>query len=117
MSTPSWPATLPPPLAEGYERQLGTNQIRSQPDAGPAKVRRRGTASVDVVAVSLLCTAAQRDAFEAFYRETLKDGTLAFQWADPAGGGPRRYRFTDQKVAIRPRRAKWLVAFKLERLP
>lgn len=117
MSNPIWPTDLPSPSATGWEERLGANVIRAKTDAGPAKVRRRSTATVDILSVQLLCTTAQREAFRTFYRVTTADGSLAFDWQDPILGTNRTCRFAEGEPVMRPNGAHWLVTFQLERLP
>lgn len=70
------------------------NVIRTQMDAGPAKVRRRSTAaplqwSMGHPAFSK----AQLRAFLQFFREDAAHGAMPFQMADPVMGGMMTCRF------------------------
>ncbi|EWY36780.1 hypothetical protein N825_25435 [Skermanella stibiiresistens SB22] len=117
MTVATWPAYLPAfPLREGYGEQLGRNVIRSAMDSGPAKLRRRGSAAPDPVALVLLLTTEQVTTFETFFRATLKDGTERFAWTDPRQGVAREYRFTADAPDIKPSGVKWKLTAKLERL-
>jgi hypothetical protein len=84
MSVPAWPATLPQTLImDGYGEAPGENQLRSNMEVGPAKMRRRATSAARKVSGSLILTLAQLAYFKTFYNTTLLGGTLRFTWLDP----------------------------------
>lgn len=64
---PSWPATLPAPVYDGYQLTPVDPVIRSDMEVGAARVRRRTAARNDQVAVSWLFTNAQMAVFRAWY--------------------------------------------------
>lgn len=82
MST--WPADLPQsPLINGFKDRLPALTVRSQPDVGPAKVRRRFTSAVRPMTFNFLMTSEQLTSFETFFIETLQGGALAFDFVHP----------------------------------
>ncbi|WP_396616803.1 hypothetical protein ACHZ97_04295 [Lysobacter soli] len=96
------------------------NSVRTQMDAGAAKVRRRFTAVGDDVALAVPLRLDQVDVLEAFVVGTLKD-VLPFDWKDfrrpNTVGNAATYRFRK-----RPTYAPWgddfvLATLDLERLP
>jgi hypothetical protein len=65
-----------------------------QPDVGPAIVRRRTTARVEMWRFSVLFEDSDAaDAFDAWFDGTLQGGTLPFVWRRPGNLAPGRFRF------------------------
>lgn len=88
MPNATWPGTLPASFqADGYEEGGKENMLRSNMDAGPAKMRRRFTAAVRPVQGIIVVDETQLATFKTFYGTTLKDGSLPFDWHEhlPAG--------------------------------
>ena len=84
MSVPTWPITLPQDLSiAGYGESPGDNQLRSNMDVGPAKVRRRSTAAPRKVKGGVILTREQLATFREFYDDILLSGVLRFTWLDP----------------------------------
>ena len=116
---PTWPATLPQNvLTEGYQEAPGDGRLRTQMDAGPAKMRRLHTAVVDTFSVSLSLTSAQVDTLDGFWDSDLAGGVLAFDWTHPRTGAATSFRFVDRPTRT-PRQSgvRYTVRFKLEKLP
>lgn len=119
MANPLWPSTLPPPLADNTTSyQAVSNAIRSNQDAGVAKVRRRFTAVATPFNCSIKLTQAQYATLITFYETTLAD-VLPFDWTDFRTNATATYRFIQrpagsfQKGSIN----RWLVTLQLEKLP
>ena len=55
-------------------------------DAGPAKARSRFSAVPRYLSAQIILTGEQRAAFDAFFSETLAEGSLPFDMADPKDG-------------------------------
>ena len=90
-----WPVTLPQYLStDGYSESPPELSVRTQMDAGPAKVRRRFTAGVRPVSGSVLLTEAQIEILDAFYVTTLEGGSLTFDWLHPRTAASATFRFT-----------------------
>lgn len=84
MSVPSWPTTLPQQLfVNGYSQSFAETTIKSDMDAGPAKVRRRFTAGVEPVSGTMLLTETQLGYLRTFFVDTLLGGSLRFSWTKP----------------------------------
>ena len=84
MSNAVWPTSLPQYVqVQGYQENMGNERIENQPDAGKPKSRRRFTAEYRKLKVSIQMDADQRATFEEFYFDTLKTGTLPFDWVHP----------------------------------
>lgn len=114
----SWPASLPPtPLAAGYADTPPDNVLRTQMDAGPAKLRRRTTAAVRPLVAPLLLTSAQVATLDTFYSSTLEDGALAFDWTHPRTGAAISCRFLQPPAYGDPNGDLFFVTCQLEVLP
>lgn len=90
---PTYPATLPNQFL-GLRDKKEDNVIRTQMDAGPAITRRRYTAVARTISVPVVFTGSQRETFDDFFRDDLKDGSLAFEWTDPVDDATVFFRFT-----------------------
>ncbi|HET6805328.1 MAG TPA: hypothetical protein VFH59_07815 [Frateuria sp.] len=119
MPNATWPASLPPPQANsGAAYQPASNVVRSNMDAGVAKVRRRFTAVVTPFNCSLKLTQAQYETLIDFYENTLQDA-LPFDWTDFRTGQAASYRFIQRPSGAFLDRSinRWKVSLQLERLP
>jgi hypothetical protein len=95
MASVSWPAGLPATLLlEGLQAVPQSNVIRTAMDAGPQKARRRYTAVPKAFTGKLRLDPDQRVILENFYRHTLADGVLRFNFTDPQTMEVREFRFT-----------------------
>lgn len=119
MSVPAWPAALPQTLfVGGYGQTYPNVTIKSDMDAGPAKVRRRFTAGVEPVSGTMLMDATELAALDTFYNTTLLGGSLRFSWTKPpAHSVACEMRFTEPPTwtAIEP--GMYQVSMSFEVLP
>jgi hypothetical protein len=91
---PSWPSSLPSfPLADKFQEQPPDTLLRTQMDAGPAKLRPRTTAGVRLLRLAYILSRAQVEALDQFYRADLSEGALAFGFTHPRTGGAVSCRF------------------------
>ena len=84
---------------------MPNNQLRSEMDSGPDKVRGKGKAEVEVDTVTYVLKNAQRDLFKSFVRDTLQGGVLCFDWPHPTLGRYVRARIvasSDSLTSIQP---------------
>jgi len=80
----NWPATLPQGLLKSsFSDGPPDNLLRTQMEAGPAKVRRRTTAGVRPLSGAMRVTAAQWAIFKTFFDTDLQSGALSFAFPDP----------------------------------
>ena len=119
MSEITWPASLPQEsLVEGFSEQAPNTLIRSQMEAGPAKVRRRFTSGPRNFDCQLYLSPAQVDALDAFYVSTLAGGALSFDWKHPRTQAAVTFRFVEPPNYKPVKRgAAWQAFLKLEVLP
>jgi hypothetical protein len=114
-----WPEALPRLfLLAGYSETVPDGLLRSENDAGPAKVRRRSSASIWEASGAMSMSAAQYAAFRAFLDDDLGGGALPFEFPDqraPTGYWLARIRPDSVEASrVGPR---WRVSFKVEVLP
>jgi hypothetical protein len=113
----AWCAVLPlEALAQPYEETDQDPTIRTAMDAGPAKVRRRYTAAVELLELSYYVADADLPVVLTWYRGELQYGAVAFVLPHPRTreavlarliGPPRRLRAD----------GRWLVSLSVEVLP
>lgn len=117
----AWPAELPQdPLLANYQDSPADTAHRTQMDVGPDKIRRRFTAGVRPVALSLDLTQAQKERLEDFYDVDTSGGTIRFDWVDHGKEAkpPVEYRFLAVPLFRRMgTTGKWLAALQLEIMP
>lgn len=123
MASQVWPPGLPqaPRLAELVETPPNL-VVRSEMDVGPAKVRRRAVAGVTTWQMALNITRDQRALLLDFFRVTLLEGALAFDWRNPVTHAPAEFRFvgvpTIRPLSMRVSPADpYLATFVLEEFP
>ena len=95
MSNPTWPSTLPPPIADGslqyapiIEPVLATNM-----ETGAPKYRRRMTYVPETMQATVELTGDQWTTLIDFYNTTLA-GVGPFDWKDFRTGDTATYVFT-----------------------
>lgn len=81
MAVKIWPTTLPQAPQKGYTETVGVNIIRSQPDAGPAKQRRRASRP-NTMSISFIMTTEQTAILENFVKDDLS-GVSRFRFPHP----------------------------------
>lgn len=119
MSFPVWPATLPTRvLVDGYAERPADVVLRSKTDTGPGKARRRSTAARRPIKCTIAVDGVQLDDLEAFFDDTLKGGSIPFDWVHPRTGLAATFSFSSPpEIAPEPGGATWLVAMQLELHP
>lgn len=112
-----WPAALPQAfLLDTFQQTLPDTLLRTQPEAGPAIVRRRFSTATTPVSGEMFMTAAQRATFTEFWTETIAYGSAQFEFPAQIGTGTWTVRLTAPPV-FRPVAAYWRVALEMEILP
>ena len=118
MANPIWPASLPQdPLIDGYNEQFPDTAVRTEMDAGPAKVRNRFTAGVDDFRLPIALTRTQVQTLRDFYVTTLENGALPFDWTHPRTLVTVAFRFTERPSVQPQSQTDWISALALEILP
>ena len=116
----SWPPTLPQMPLDSYSETSGVLVIRTRPDAGPAKMRRRGQ-KADTLNVQYNLSTTQVATLRTFVQDTIK-GTIRFGFPHPRTGQMVEARIVPQGDGeffttsyILPN--YWQVSLQLEVLP
>jgi len=118
MADYTWPTSLPDSLlADGYEEQPPNVVVRTQMDAGPAKVRRRMTDNVTLITGAIAVTKDQLEIFDDFFHSTLSGGASRFNWTHPRTGDAVEMRFREIPTYRRAGGDYWYVEMKLEVMP
>ncbi len=111
----NWPDTLPQVFIQsGYQETLPEVAIRTQMDAGPAKVRRRFTVQVVPIKGQMRLTSAQKSYLETFFNVTLAGGSLAFTFPHD---GSVILRFTKPPAISPAGGLNYVADMDLEQLP
>jgi hypothetical protein len=112
-----WPATLYGCITKGSFTEIPPqNVLRTQMDAGPAKLRRRSTANVRTFNLNLFLTKAQTATFDTFYVTTIQSGAIKFDMYHPRTHVAGEYRFINQPT-YSPMDEGYSVRVDLELLP
>ncbi len=100
----TWPATLPQRLSADTAVQDDESRASTDMDTGPASVRNRFTAITQTVKGSMVITGAQLTTFNTFFRTTIKNGSLSFNWIHPftESAAVIRFKSKPQWACIKP---------------
>lgn len=101
----------------GYASQDAPNVLRSQVDAGTAKVRRRYTEAVNNVSASISADKTQIKTFDDFYHIDLQSGVNRFTFLDPVTETEKEYRFREPPSYTPITDTQWLISMALEVTP
>lgn len=94
MATAIWPPSLQQNLDQsGYSEQERTNVISSSPEVGPPLTRRRDAATYVDINGSIAVSLTEYNTLQNFFKDTLKDGALLFDWVHPITGDAVEMRF------------------------
>ena len=115
---PVWPDTLPQsPLLDACRETPADTSIRTNMDAGPAKVRARTTAGTGRLSLAYILSRAEVAVLDGFFREELTSGSLKFSFPHPRTENTVDCRFR-QPPAYAPINGDFFrVAVELEVLP
>ncbi len=114
---PAWDPGLPQsPLLDGYDETPPDLAIKSQPDTGPKKSRKRYTAGVRAIKWPFRMSTTQIALLDTFFLTTLDGGVTAFTHADPRTGITESYKFSKPPTYVRSG-LNWSVLCDLEIQP
>ena len=113
-----WPIALPQiPLADGFEESADSVLLRTDMDAGPAKVRPRYTVEIKRYRKPLLLTTAQVATLETFFTETIGYGSESFEWINQRTGDAATLRITNRPAYTNEGHGLWRTTLELEHMP
>jgi hypothetical protein len=115
----TWPTSLPvEPIPDSISETPPKLSVRTEMDAGPAKVRRRFSSGVRLFEVAYMFSPAEMDIWELFYEETIFDGTMSFSYPHPRKWGTMiNVRLTDTPQYKHKGAGYYDVVMKLEQIP
>ena len=79
---PTWPIDLPDLPFSGVTMQDVDAVLRTPMDSGPPSRRNRFTTHMQALQMPMVLTGTEKATFDFFYRDTLANGSLAFDWVD-----------------------------------
>lgn len=115
----TWPdATKLPQFVDqdGYTQTSKNPLIRTEMEAGPAKVRLRYTAIPEEFNISLTLTKTQFESFITFFKRDIHYGADVFTWRHPVTQAISNCRFTGMYNAV-PHGLDFKVTIPMEILP
>ena len=90
----TWPAALPQcPILNGFSEQRQRNLASFAPEVGGPKISRRSTAVAVLTSLVYRMSNADILVFNTFFEDTLKDGSLPFDWDHPVTGTTYTWMF------------------------
>ena len=110
-----YPSTLPF-LNLGWSMVSSDNVLRSQPERGPAKTRRKTTAKTKTYSGTIVLTSEQLGIFMDFVENTIADGALSFGFPDYITNTSRKARLLSYSVK-QSSALSYDIAVKIEVLP
>lgn len=119
----TWPVSLPQIGNVGLQISEDDSVLRSNMDAGPPTRRNRFRAVTKTMEFSMNLSGAQVAVLDSFYSDTLRNGSLSFDWADPRTDSSASVAFkkppeyTGLAGAPNPDKRIWLVTISLEIQP
>lgn len=118
MANAVWPPSLPPQvLLAGYAEAPPETVLRTQMDAGPAKLRSRTTAAPRPIGGAVVLTSAQLATLDGFYVATLSGGALPFDWQHPRTLAAATFRFLSPPQYTALGGGHWQASLSLEAMP
>lgn len=122
----SWPVELATAQPPGLFDEPRNDLIVSQPDAGPAKVRRRFTTAPRYVDIPVIFTTSERQSFNTFWNNVWAQAgpdAGCFTWSDPLDDVTRTFRFRSRpqwrlaSAADKNANVRWETTLELEVIP
>jgi hypothetical protein len=118
MANPLWPLSLPQNRLRGNNQEkLGNNKLSFKPDSGDTFERTRFTAISDEIQMSFQMTLAQYNIFMDFYKVTLGNGVLDFQFYDISSGTIKDFHITSDPTQAFNGHTNSVVSFSALRRP
>jgi hypothetical protein len=119
MANAQWPSNIPSsPLLSSYdEREDEDNLLRTEMEIGPAKVRPQQSSSIPKLSFDIMMTSAEVSLFKTFYRTTLSNGSLPFDFLHPQENVTLTFRFMPPYPRYKTASDQYLVAMNVEIIP
>jgi len=125
MADQSWPSSLPQKQFTNIVHQPSADVLETDMDEGPNKKRPLTTAITEDVSIPMIFTGDQYETFLDWWKNTLGQGSLRFDWESPIDDTTVEFRFrgTDapQFDMVKGESAsgnrKWVGTLELEIMP
>ena len=118
MASIDWPASLPQVLRlEGLKTKDQNAVVRTDMDAGPAKVRLRFTSAYEDVSGSVVLTQEELSVLQTFFRTACKKGAVRFNMMHPITSEIKEFRFKSTPDLSPSGDGNFIVSLELEALP
>lgn len=97
MAAIDWPNNIPDkPLVDSFAETPPRDVVRTQMDAGPAKMRPRSTSGVRNLNVTFMMNETELSNLDTFYETTTSQGTARFDFSHPRTGTTVEMRFVER---------------------
>ena len=95
MANPTWPSAIEQNVeVPGYRAQDPDTILETSMEAGkPMRDRNMRGGEKEIITCTVWIKATDKDAFDTFYRDTLKSGVLAFDWKHPITQAATTFEF------------------------
>lgn len=81
---PNWPESLPQsPLIDGSRETPADTAIRTEMEAGPAKIRQRTSAGTARLSLTYIMSRAEVEVLQGFFSAGLSSGAMQFDFTHP----------------------------------
>lgn len=111
-----YPATLPKPLIGTLKGGLQDPWIDDPASVGSPRRRARYTRALERFSFSASASEAERVALDVFYRDTLLNGVLSFNWTHPLSGASYEVRFAGRPEPSMVQGHRYTLAFVLKEI-
>lgn len=113
-----WPSQLQQALnTDSFNLKFGDTTVRSGVDVGQDKVRARYTDAVDIYSATINLDYDDYTVFYDFYKTTLGNGVLTFEFDDPMTGIASEFRFAETPVIAPLGGRVFRIDMKWEKMP
>lgn len=87
MTVPTWPAALPRPERNTFQKTAIDGRLKRRSDNGTPRYRPRFSKVPYLVSLSIVVTRSGKTVFDEFYDQTTRGGALPFWMPDPTTEG------------------------------
>ncbi|MEH6727446.1 MAG: hypothetical protein V7703_14885 [Hyphomicrobiales bacterium] len=111
-----FPSSLPKPSIGTLKSSLQETYVEDASGVGSPRRRARYTRALERFSFTIAVSEAQRVAMDAFYKDTLLNGVLSFNWAHPLSGTSYEVRFSGRPEATMAQGHRYTLAVVLEEI-
>lgn len=98
MTVPFWPADLPPPEKDNWQKSRQESRVKRNAEAGAPGYRRRFSSAAKQVNLSIIVNRSRKAVFDLFFEETTANGSMPFYMPDPTTDGWKLYAGNGQPL-------------------